>query len=70
MVIGGYCGKHVHFFFLNHESLSIRKSETRSSPQWQSGRSTTALIVFDLSSLIWDFDESCTIFAARRSDSF
>ena len=43
---------------LNAFSLSLK---TRSSPQWWSGRSTTAHIVLDLRSLIWSFGESCTI---------
>ena len=43
------------------QDLMLIKLVARSSPQWRSGRSTTAHIVLDIRSLIWDFGESCTI---------
>ena len=41
---------------------------TRSPPEWRSGRSMTADIVFDLRSLIWSFGESCTIVRGINSE--
>ena len=61
----GYFNTESHWKLLLHYITFLNcfnnKIITRSSPQWWSGRSTTAHNVLDLCSLIWGFDESSMI---------
>ena len=48
-------------YFSYYQNYWICNTETRSSPQWWSGRSTTAHIVFHRRELVLGFGGSCTI---------
>ena len=56
------CGRYVWRILCSLHNLTSQQKAIRSSPQWWSGRSTTAHIAFDLCSLTWAlFGEGYTI---------